>query len=91
MRPGPILLLLGLAWTAVLATLFALAGKGGAIVVRVSRWLDIEPATTQWLADGLDSAGPAARWLFAIVWAAGVAALAAISHSLSRSDGPGAS
>lgn len=78
-----LLVLLGLLWTGILALLFALAGAAGTVVVRVTRWLDFEPTTTQWLADGLAAAGTVAQWLFAIVWAAGIAALVAV-HVLVR-------
>lgn len=83
-RPGMVLVLLGLMWTLVLGALFLLAGAGSVVVVQVTRWLDLEPASTQWLADGLDAAGAIARWLFAIVWALGVAMLVAVGRLLAR-------
>ena len=45
-------ILLGIAlllWSGIAWLLYALAGAGSSVVVHVTRWLDLEPGTTQWL------------------------------------------
>lgn len=69
---------LALIWSALAWLFFSLAGAGGAAVVAVTRWLDLDPLTTQWLADGLALAGGAAQWLVGIAWGLGMAVLGAI-------------
>ena len=63
----------GLAWTGLAWLLHSLAGTGGAAVVSISRWLDIDPDSTQWIADTLALAGGIAQWLVLIVWLIGAA------------------
>ena len=63
---------LALLWSAFAWLLYALAGAGGAVVTHVTRWLEIDLATTQWLADGLALAGGMAQVLVIIVWLMGM-------------------
>jgi len=65
----------GLAWTGLAWLLHSIAGSGGAAVVGVTRWLDLEPASTQWIADGLSMAGGIAQWLVVLVWLIGAGVL----------------
>ncbi|MBS3960698.1 MAG: hypothetical protein KGZ61_02515 [Sandarakinorhabdus sp.] len=65
----------GAAWTGLGWLLHSLAGSGGAAVVSVTRWLQLEPASTQWIADGLSLAGGIAQWLVILVWLIGAGAL----------------
>lgn len=67
--------LAGLAWTGLAWLFHAIAGAGGAAVVRVTRWLDLEPAGTQWIADAFSVAGGIAQWLVVLVWLIGAGAL----------------
>jgi hypothetical protein len=73
-------LLVGLAllWSLLAWAMHSLAGAGGAAVVTVSRWLQLEPSQTQWLADGFDLAGGAAQWLVVGVWLIGMALIAVL-------------
>ena len=59
-------------WTLFAWLLHALAGAGGAVVTNVTRWLQIDLATTQWLADGMALAGGMAQVLVIIVWLMGM-------------------
>ena len=63
---------LALLWSGFAWLLYALAGAGGAVVTHVTRWLEIDLATTQWLADGLALAGGMAQVLVIIVWLMGM-------------------
>lgn len=62
-------------WSLFAWALHGLAGSGSAAVVTLSRWLDIEPASTQWLADGLAMAGGLAQVLVILAWLFGMAVL----------------
>lgn len=80
-------ILVGLAallWSGLGWALYALAGAGSPAVVRVTRWLEMEPESTQWLADGLAMAGDLAQLLVVIAWAIGMAALAAVGWLAGR-------
>lgn len=68
-----IFLVAGLVWTAVAFGLYLLLADGGASLVAITRWLDLEPATTQWFADTLALADLPARGLVLIIWSAGLA------------------
>lgn len=70
--------LLGLAWSGLGWLLWRLAGAGGAAVVAVSRWLELEPSSTQWLADALDMAGWLAQLVVVLVWLIGLLVLVAM-------------
>lgn len=70
-----IALVLGLSWSGLSWMLFRLAGAGGATVVAITRWLEIEPSTTQWLADGLDLAGGVVQLLVVLVWLVGLSVM----------------
>lgn len=79
--------LLGLAallWSGLAWGLHALAGAGSAAVVRITRWLELEPESTQWLADGLAMAGDLAQMLVLIGWAIGLAALGSVGWLIGR-------
>jgi len=65
----------GLAWTGLGWALYSIAGSGGAAVVGMSRWLDLEPASTQWIADGFSMAGGIAQFLVVLVWLIGAGVL----------------
>lgn len=69
----------GLAWTGLAWLLHSIAGSGGAAVVGVTRWLDLEPSSTQWIADGLSMAGGVAQWLVILVWLIGAGVLALLA------------
>jgi hypothetical protein len=60
----------GLAWLA-----HGLAGSGSAAVVRVSKWMGIDPSQTQWLADGLAAAGWLAQGIVVLLWLMGMGLL----------------
>lgn len=77
---------LGLFWSALAWFIYSLAGAGGAAVVRVTRWLDIDPSTTQWLADGLSVAGGVAQWLVVFGWLLGVVVLGTVGWLATRAD-----
>lgn len=62
---------LGLAWSALAWLAHGLAGAGGPAVVTLTRWFDLEPSSTQWLADALSVAGGLAQWLVIAVWLMG--------------------
>ncbi len=76
----------GLIWSALAWFIYSLAGAGGAAVVGITRWLDIDPSATQWLADGLSLAGGVAQWLVGIAWAIGVIVLFVIGRLFSRAN-----
>lgn len=67
--------------------LYRLAGAGGGAVVAVTRWLEIEPSATQWLADGLDMAGGILQAIVVLLWLAGILLLAAVFWLLGRVTG----
>lgn len=69
---------LGLIWSALGWMLYGIAGSGGPAVMAVTRWLDMEPARTQWLADGLAAAGGLAQGLVIAGWLLGLAVLGLI-------------
>ncbi len=78
-------ILLGIAlllWSGIAWLLYALAGAGSSVVVHVTRWLDLEPGTTQWLADGLAAAGGVAQWLVVFIWLLGAAAIGVVGWLL---------
>lgn len=76
----------GLIWSALAWFFYSLAGAGGAAVVGVTRWLEIEPSTTQWLADGLSMAGGVAQWLVVLGWLLGMIVLVAIARLAARAE-----
>jgi uncharacterized membrane protein YhaH (DUF805 family) len=67
--------LLAALWSGFAWLLHTLAGSGGAAVMTVSRWLDIEPSSIQWLADGLAMAGGLAQALVILIWLMGLGLL----------------
>ncbi len=77
---------LALIWSALAWFIYSLAGAGGAAVVGISRWLDIDPSTTQWLADGLSLAGGVAQWLVGIGWLMGIIVLAVVARLAARAE-----
>jgi uncharacterized membrane protein YhaH (DUF805 family) len=77
---------LGLIWSALAWFIYSLAGAGGAAVVSVTRWLDIDPSATQWLADGLALAGGVAQWLVVFGWLFGVVILGIIGWVAGRAE-----
>ena len=64
--------LLAALWSLFAWLLHGIAGAGGAAVTTVSRWLEIDLARTQWLADGLAMAGGLAQGLVIIFWLMGM-------------------
>ena len=70
---GCLALCAALAWSGLSWLLWRVAGAGEAAVVTISRWLGINPASTQWIAELLALAGGIAQLLVAIVWLAGMA------------------
>jgi hypothetical protein len=52
--------------------------------VRLTRWLEMEPESTQWLADGLAMAGGLAQVLVLVGWGIGLAALAGVGWLAAR-------
>ena len=76
--------LAALVWSGLSWGLHALAGAGSPAVVRLTRWLEMEPESTQWLADGLAMAGGLAQVLVLIGWAIGMAALAGVGWLAAR-------
>jgi hypothetical protein len=73
--------LLGVAailWSLLGWFLHALAGSGSAAVVTVTRWLELDPASTQWIADTLALAGGIAQWLVILIWLMGLGLLGAL-------------
>ena len=67
-----------LAWSLLAWLLYAIAGSGGAAVVSLTRWLEIDPASTQWIADTLSLAGGIAQWLVVLMWLLGMAVLGVV-------------
>lgn len=76
----------GLIWSALAFLVHSLAGAGGSAVVAVTRWLGIDPSTTQWLADGLAMAGDVAQWLVVFGWALGVGVLGFVGWVVGQAD-----
>lgn len=76
--------LAALVWSAIAWGLHALAGAGSPAVVRLTRWLEMEPESTQWLADGLAMAGGLAQVLVLVGWGIGLAALAGVGWLAAR-------
>lgn len=80
-RPlAALLLAFAVGWSALLWFLVANAGQAAPAVVTLTRWLELEPQSTQWLADALAQAGTALRWLLGAVWIIGLAGLAAMAR-----------
>ena len=77
---------LGLIWSALAWFFYSLAGAGGAAVVSVTRWLDMDPSTTQWLADGLAMAGGFAQWLVVFGWVLGLVVLGLVGWVAGRTN-----
>ncbi len=75
-------------WSLLAWAFHSLAASGGAAVVTVTRWLDIEPSTTQWIADGLALAGGVAQWLVVLVWLVGIGVLALLGWLVSQTAVP---
>lgn len=61
-----------LAWSGLGWLLWRVAGAGEAAIFTISRWLGIDPASTQWIAELVALAGGIAQWLVALVWLAGM-------------------
>ena len=61
-----------LIWSALGWMAWTIAGSGEAAVVTLSHWLQIDPASTQWIAQAFALAGGVAQWLIAIVWLMGM-------------------
>jgi hypothetical protein len=81
------LVLLGtsaLFWSLLAWALHAIAGSGSAAVVTVTRWLSLEPASTQWIADGLLLAGGVAQWLVVVIWLLGLGVLGLVGRFSAR-------
>lgn len=76
--------ILGLAWTGLAVLLHDVAGSGAAAVVTISRWLQMEPSSTQWLADILHTAGGAVQLVVWLIWAVGIAGLVTIGRTIRR-------
>jgi hypothetical protein len=78
---GLLLLFLPLAigWSLIAWGLYRLLADGGATLVAITRWLELEPATTQWFADSLAAAGSPGRGLMLAIWAAGLLVLAGLA------------
>jgi len=71
-------ILLGLAallWSLFAWALHAIAGSGEAAVTTMTRWLQIDPTSTIWLADLLATIGGPTQILIIIGWLIGMAAL----------------
>ena len=81
-----VLAVLGLFWSAVAWFVLLVAGAGGAVVVGVTRWLDLDPSATQWLADGLSMAGGLAQWLVVFGWALGMVVLGLVGWVAGRAN-----
>ena len=76
--------LLAALWSLFAWLLHGIAGAGGAAVTTVSRWLEIDLAKTQWLADGLAMAGGLAQGLVIIFWLMGMGLILAFGWMGSR-------
>lgn len=77
---------LALIWSALAWFIWSLAGAGGAAVVTVTRWLELDPSATQWLADGLSLAGGAAQILVALAWLLGMVVLAIVARLAHKAE-----
>jgi hypothetical protein len=64
-----------LLWSLLVLGLSRLLADGGASVVAITRWLELDPATTQWFADALAEAGSPGRGLMVLIWATGMGVL----------------
>lgn len=72
---GLLFIVLVLMWTGFAWLLARLLASGGTAVVRISDWLSIDPAKTQWLAELLDTVGVAGQIAVWAGWAIGTLAL----------------
>jgi hypothetical protein len=63
-------------WSLIVLGLSRLLADGGASVVAITRWLELDPSTTQWFADSLAEADSPGRGLMFLIWATGVGVLA---------------
>lgn len=71
-------------WSLFAWLLHGLAGAGGAAVNTVARWLEIDLASIQWLADGLALAGGFAQVLVIIFWLMGMGLIVGFAWMGSR-------
>ncbi len=69
----------GLTWLA-----WTIAGAGEASVVTISRWLGLNPSSTQWIAEAFALAGGIAQGLIALVWVAGLGVIALLAWAGSQ-------
>jgi hypothetical protein len=79
-----LLAIAALLWTAMAWLLHSLAGSGEAAVLGITRWLQIDPTSTIWLADILGAIGGPTQVLIWIGWAIGMAALGLVGWFGSR-------
>ena len=68
-----------LLWTSIAWLLHSIAGSGEAAVMTLTRWLQIEPASTIWLASILAASGGPTQVLVWIGWAFGMAGLGLVA------------
>lgn len=67
--------LLAALWSLLAWLLHGVAGAGSAAVVKLSKWMGIDPSQTQWLADGLGAAGWLAQGVVVLLWLIGMGVL----------------
>lgn len=72
------LLVAAVLWSLVAFGLFHLLADGGALLVALTRWLELDPAATQWFADSLSEAGSPGAGLALTIWGAGLVVLVAL-------------
>jgi hypothetical protein len=86
MSPGLSLLVAVAAggWSLACFGLYRLLAAGSPAVFAVTRWLEIEPDSTQWLADGLAEAAPLAAGIAITVWLVGAAGIALAAWLVGR-------
>ncbi|QMW23614.1 hypothetical protein [Sandaracinobacteroides saxicola] len=65
----------GLLWSGLAWLFYWLAGSGQAAVNSLTRFFELNPASTQWLADTLAVAGPAMQVVVVALWLVGMALL----------------
>jgi hypothetical protein len=64
-----------LLWSLIALGLGQVLADGGASLVAFGRWLELEPASTQWVTDSLAEAGRPARGLVLLIWGLGLLVL----------------
>lgn len=79
-----LLAFLGALWSLLAWAIWEMAGAGSRVVNWFTKLFQLEPASTQWLADAVQMAGGLAQILVAIFWLMGVGVLFVIGWAAGR-------